>query len=165
MSCNSCNNGTFSSENDTWTKRSDLLPSSWDPYPELMGNNYNQENYSDGCYFDKKNAYTNQGLTCKENFACTSCNYTSRKNAYDTPGLSPYVQPAVENYTGVSGCAMYAQKGMNNCGTTNVGPIHAQMAQVIAPSRENYQEMSGCCTQDYEKLGQTWTEQKRYSLG
>jgi hypothetical protein len=50
--CGKLPKGTFSPLTDTWSKNSDLLMSSWDPYPELKDcNNLFRENYgcSTGC--------------------------------------------------------------------------------------------------------------------
>lgn len=49
----SCNNSGFSTRDNTWSSKSDLKPSNWYPYPEML------ENYCDGCnYVSQKLAYS-----------------------------------------------------------------------------------------------------------
>jgi len=53
-SCNGMNRtASFSPRNDTWSKASDLNPTSWNPYPELMS---------------KKDCYGNNPQGCQENY-------------------------------------------------------------------------------------------------
>lgn len=59
----SCNNTNFSNEKNTWSKSSNLLPTKWNPYPELM-----------------------------EGFSCPCDRYTGKKKAYSNQGPSPYVE-------------------------------------------------------------------------
>ena len=111
MSCGRKIDGDFSPRKDTWNKSSNLLPSNWDPYPELKGDS-----------------------SCYENFSCTGCNYQDKTSAYDNARLSPSMK--VEHY-GNNGCAVYANHG-GQCGERNIGHMHQQKARAV---RENYGNM------------------------
>jgi hypothetical protein len=65
--CGKLPEGTFSSQKDTWTRKSDLRMSSWDPYPELE---------------NPKNCY---GTNVSENYCNTNCGlYKVEQNKIDT---------------------------------------------------------------------------------
>jgi len=149
MSCGTKTRGNFSSQQNTYSCKSDLTMANWDPYPELQNpKNCYGANYEPYCPSDR----------------CLS--YKSTPNNLDSmSSYAPLQKSRVVNFTPVS-----KEKYCNGCDpnpydtlgmTWNTqGPYSLAPQQGSNNSKEKY--CNGCDANPYDTLAMTWTDQGPY---
>jgi hypothetical protein len=147
--CGKLPKGTFSSQRDTWSTRSDLDMARWDPYPELQ---------------NPKNCYgTNLPAEPYCNCSMKDCGlFLIEPNLLDA-NYAPLQHP-VEPYCnagGMSNCAVY--KVEQDKIDSNYPLLQRSVIFQANPVRELY--TSPCCRPTpYNNLDNTWGNQKPYNL-
>jgi hypothetical protein len=136
MSCGT-KRGDFSPQKDTYSCKSNLTMSSWDPYPELK---------------DPKNCYGNY----TEGYCGCGAGYAYSVTPNSLDGINAYAplqKSRVVNFTPSA-----KEKYCIGCDPTQ----YSNLGGTWSPSTSVEKYCIGCDTTPYDTLGKTWSNQGPY---